>query len=260
MQPEMTELPVPAAADPSTNKEAALRRSPRVIFRSKHQTAMFIVGIVAYCAGLIAMIPARYVVPEGDRVQIGGTAWNGEAVLGSAMRIEWHWSPLETLMRGGFTAAWRMTGADTDLAGMVMPGRHTLRLLDVSGQADGTLLDAAAPDLPFSCQFIAHVDIRDLQVGGGDQQARGTLRSTPVRCTARIITGASLDLPALRATIEADRNHTGSSGALVTVASQQHLAELRLSRSGALSLWPAPALIARAPIFSSQRLDTTIAW
>jgi hypothetical protein len=226
---------------------------------------LVLIGLLAYCAGLIAMIPASLILPQSDWLKTGGTAWNGEAVLGSAMRIEWHWAPIETLTRCAFTAGWRMTGAQTDLVGLVIPGRHSMRLLDVTGQADGTLLASAAPDLPFTCRFLAQIDLRDVAIGGADQRARGTLRSSPVSCTAQAMPGASvdmpaLDLPAMHAAIGADRTGMGSSGTLVTASGAQPMAELRLARGGALSLWPAPALVARAPLLAQKRLDTTLIW
>ena len=220
---------------------------------------MFItLGVLTYCAGLIAMIPARFVVPDSDQMRVGGTAWNGEAVLGSTMRIAWHWSPMASLLRLGYTANWQMTGGDTDLSGSATPKAGRIVLRDIQGQIDGTLLDAAAPSLPLSCRFLAQVQIAQATLGGKDQLARGTVRSSPVHCTSRTAVAGALDLPALRGTLVPAAGMT--TGALVTTPSRQHLIEARLTSDGALSMWATPDLAARTPLLTGARYDTVIAW
>lgn len=217
-----------------------------------------VIGILAYCAGLIAQIPASIMLPSSDVWQVGGTIWNGEAVIGGATRVEWHWSALASLGRFGFTANWHMTGGDTDLVGTASPGFGRLRLDGVSGVADGSLLSLAAPNLPVTCRFLAQVNIAQMVVGGIDQHAAGSLRTSPVHCTSKALAAAALDLPALHGTI--GPVHGISSGALVTLPSRQHLVETRLYRTGAFSLWPTAALTARVPALQGSRLDTKLGW
>ncbi len=215
-------------------------------------------GFLAYAAGLIAMIPAAVVLPKSELWQVGGTIWNGEAVIGGTNHVEWHWSPIASLSRLAYAANWHMTGGATDLVGTVSPGPGRLRLERVSGVADGSLLDLAAPNLPVTCRFLAQVSLDTVVVGGSDQHATGSLRTSPVHCTAKALAAAALDLPALHGTI--GQRPGLSSGALFTLPSHQHLVEARLYRSGAFSLWPTAALTARVPALGGMRLDTTIGW
>ncbi len=215
-------------------------------------------GILAYCAGLIALIPASAVLPKSDVWQVGGTIWNGEAVIGGTSRIAWRWSALASLSHLALTANWHMTGGATDLAGTASPGMGRLRLDGVSGVADGTLLSLAAPNLPVTCRFLAQVQIDRMIVGGSDSQAVGSLRSSPVHCTAKALATAAIDLPALHGTI--GPVHGLSSGAVFTLPSRQHLVEARLYGTGAFSLWPTAALTARVPALGGMRLDTVVRW
>lgn len=189
---------------------------------------------------------------------MGGTIWNGEAVLGGTTRLDWQWSPIASLSRLAFAANWHMTGGDTDLIGTAAPGFSRLRLDNVSGVADGNLLNLAAPALPVMCRFLAQVNIDTMTVGGSDQQVSGNLRSSPVHCTAKALAAAALDFPALHGRI--GPAHGLSSGALITLPSGQHLVEARLYSTGAFSLWPTAALTARVPALGGTRLDTTVNW
>ncbi len=221
-------------------------------------------GVLAYAAGLIAMIPAQLVLPKSELWQVGGTIWNGEAVLGGTARIDWQWSPIASLSRLGFAANWHMTGGATDLVGTVSPGLGRLRLDRVSGVADGGLLALAAPNLPVTCRFLAQINLDTLVIGGSGQRASGSLRTSPVHCSVKALgtangpVAAALDLPALHGNI--GPAHGLSSGALFTLPSHQHLVEVRLYDTGAFSLWPTAALTARAPALSGMRLDTTAHW
>jgi hypothetical protein len=236
-----------------------LQDSPVLPRRSRRRLTMFaLIGVLAYCVGLFAMIPASVVLPKSDRWQVGGTIWNGQAVLGGTTRVDWQWSPIASLSRFAFAVNWHMTGADTDLIGTAAPGFSRLRLDGISGVADGNLLAAAAPDLPVTCRFLAQVSLDTVIVGGNDQQALGNLRTSPVHCNAKVLATAALDLPALHGTIGA--KHGLSSGALFTTPSGQHLVEARLSNTGAFSLWPTAALTTRVPALAGTRLDTTVQW
>ncbi len=214
--------------------------------------------VLAYCGGLIAMIPASLMLPKSDRWQIGGTIWNGEAVPDGTTRLSWRWSPIASLSRGGFAANWHMTGGATDLVGIATLGLGRLRLDNVSGVADGAMLDLAAPALPVTCRFLAQVSIDTLVIGGSDQRASGSLRTSPVHCSAKAVAAASLDLPALHGMIS--QTHGLSSGAFFTLPARQHLVEARLTSAGAFSLWPTAALTARLPALRGTRLDTTVRW
>lgn len=205
---------------------------------------------------MIVTIPAAWLLPKSDRWQVGGTIWNGEAVVAGTTRLVWHWSPLASLRQFAFAADWHMTGGNTDLVGTGTPGLGRMRLDNVSGVADGNLLEAVAPNLPVTCRFLAQVSLDTIILGGDAQQIAGNLRTSPVHCTAKALAVAALDLPPLHGTI--GPAHGLSSGALFTLPSRQHLVELRLSSSGAFSLWPTAALTARSPALAGLRYDTTL--
>ena len=236
----------------------ALPQSPVMPRLSRRRPIMFVlVGLLAYCFGLIAMIPASLVLPKSDRWQVGGTIWNGEAVLGGTTSLNWQWSPIASLSRFAFAANWHMTGGNTDLIGSASPGFSRLQIDNVSGVADGNLLNLAAPTLPMTCKFLAKVNLDTLTVGGSNQQASGNLRTSPVHCTAKGLAIAALDFPALNGKISPA--HGLSSGALITLPSGQHLVEARLYTTGAFSLWPTAALIGRVPALGGTRLPASTA-
>jgi hypothetical protein len=131
------------------------------------------------------------------------------------------------------------------------------------------MLNLAAPNLPVTCRFLAQVELATLVIGGNDSQAAGSLRTSPVHCavkaggTANALAATAVDLPALHGTIGPAHGSSMqglSSGALFTLPSRQHLVEVRLHNTGALSLWPTAALTARVPALGGTRLDTTVNW
>ncbi len=248
----MTARIAAADVDPLALGQPPVARRPL----RRRTLAFVLTGVVAYLLGLIALIPARAVMAESDRVRVGGTIWRGEAVIASTVHVEWTFAPLTTLTHLAYSADWRLTGGATDLAGSATRGGGVLRLEGVSGQADGTLLAVAAPRLPIACNFLADVAIDRIVIGGAAQQALGTLRTSPVKCVASAAVGAPLDLPALRG--EITPNATGSGGALATAMRGEDLIEVRLSRNGALSIWPTARATRLAPFLSGQRYDTLI--
>lgn len=253
MRSGMTAETAAADVDP-----LALQQPPVARRRLPGRAVMFLaVGLIAYLLGLIAMIPARAVLRESDNLRVGGTIWNGEAVLGSAIRIEWRFSPLSSLASLGFSADWRATGGGTDLVGGATARGGAVRFDAITGQADGTLLAALAPQLRFSCRFAAQVAIDHLVLGGGGQEAVGTLKTSPASCAARGMEAVPVAVPALRAEIGPGQG--GTSAALMTVR-RLHLVEARLSPAGALSIWPTANAVGLAPFLAGQRYDARIDW
>ena len=252
MQSGMTAQIAAADVDPM-----ALQEPPVVKRRLRRPTVLFItLGLVAYSLALVAQIPARSVVHENDRMLVGGTIWHGEAVLASALRIEWHWSPLATLTNLRFTADWRMTGGGTDLIGSAALASKGFALSGISGQADELTLDTLAPNLPLSCRFVAAVAIKYLVVGGSDQMADGTIRTSNASCTARGIASPPLELAAMSGAITTGPQF--SSGTLATAVSHQAMFEMRLTRAGSLSFWPTTNAVRMIPPLAEWRYDTII--
>ncbi len=251
MRQGMTAQIAAADVDPDALQEPPVARRPL----SRPTVLFALVAVLAYLLGIVAFIPARALVAESDSLRVGGTIWTGQAVLASAIRIEWKWSPLATLTRLGFTADWHATGGSTDLAGTVTRRGGSYDLSQVSGQADGMLLDSLGLNLPLTCRFVADVAIDRLVLGGANQQVSGKLRSSPASCNGRAL-AASVELPAMQG--EAVAGAQSSIGALSTVAGRVHLIELRLARDGNLSLWPTNAAVGVAPLLAGMRWDMKV--
>lgn len=253
MQAGLTAKIAAADVDP-----VAQQVPPVVAHRVRRRTIIFVViGILAYFLGLIAMIPAAALIDESDRVQVGGTIWNGEAVLASSIRVEWVLAPLASLGNGAFSADWHLSGGGNDLAGEASRRGDQWRVANVAGQIDGSLLDAAFPHLPLSCRFTGDVRIDRARLGGGDgQQVLGSLRTGPANCYARQATALPVELPEMIANIGPIAN--GSGGALMTATGRAHLIEMRLSPQGMLSIWPTQFAVERVPFLAGQRYDTKV--
>ena len=150
-------------------------------FRANRRLLIFTgIGVAAYLLALIAGIPARLLLPLPDAV---GTIWHGEASLASGNRIAWHWAPLRSLIRFGFAADFTVTGSETSLAGraLLRPGRMILD--NVSGSADGALLEAVARP-SFACLVRMQIDIEQIAIGSGARSAQGRIQGEPGVCQA----------------------------------------------------------------------------
>ena len=234
----------------------ALQQSPVTRRRLRDRASVFaLIAVLAYLAGLIAQIPARTLITESDKLKAGGTIWNGEAVRGSTIRLDWRFAPLRSLTSLALSADIHITGGGTDLAGKATRQNGGLVLTDMTGQIDGSLLDVLAPDLPLSCRFVAQAKIAWLALSGTAQGAAATMQLSPATCTAPSGT-LPVTLPASRFEV---RPVGGTSvGALSTQAGRVHLIELRLSPEGNLSVWPTGALVRTAPVLAGVRYDTRI--
>ncbi|MBW8784122.1 MAG: hypothetical protein JF593_05715 [Novosphingobium sp.] len=212
--------------------------------------------MLAYTAGLIAKIPARTVFPENENLRIAGSVWGGEAVYGSVLTLQWRWAPLTSLANLAYSVDWRLSGGGTDLSGRASIGARGYHLSRVSGQANGTLLDALLPTLPLSCRFDAEVAIDKLVFGGGSDEARGRMRTSPMRCGGRGMSERGADLPAMSGSIALDRGV--SSGLLTSLSSHLRMIEIRLARSGELTVSPTENALRLAPALAGLRLSTKL--
>ncbi len=191
---------------------------------------------------------------------VSGTIWHGEAALPGGDRLEWRFAPLRTLTSLAFAADFTVTGAQTDLAGRAAFTPSTVRLDSVAGRADGSLLRAAFPDLPFACELGLLVDVPRLTLGNGATDVAGEIRSTPGTCTARS-GGVAAPVPALLATARAAGPN--STALLVTPATQrrQTLARTVFTRDGRVAITIPPAGAALLPFASPPgglSLETTL--
>lgn len=214
------------------------------------------VGAITYLIGLIAMIPAAAFIDENDRLEVGGTIWNGQAVVDATMLLDWDFSILSSIANFGWSADWHLTGGASDVTGNLTQAGDELHLENIVGQADGMLLDTLFPKLPLTCQFLADLRFEHLRLGGDNQQGLGKLQTGPVACSAKGIGMIPIDLPALEGDMVPGEDAT--SGALMTTAGQDRLIELRLSPEGSLSIWPTQIATRRLPFLRGQRYDTMV--
>jgi hypothetical protein len=138
------------------------------------------VGVAAWLVALVATIPAQVAVPLPDA---SGTLWHGTAPVDANNRIEWRWAPLRSLFAFGFAVDWEVTGPGSALAGRALLRPGSKRIEDVSGTADGGLLQRIG-GFSFACAMRLQVDIKEIRLGGSDQRLEGRVRSDPGVCQA----------------------------------------------------------------------------
>ena len=194
---------------------------------------------------------------ESERLRLGGTVWNGNAVLGSTVQVDWVVSPLASISRLGFSAQFHLTGGGSDLAGQVTQRGEQFQIDDMSGQVSGELLEALFPRLPVRCGFEGDLRVDKLRLGGSGQTLQGNLLTGPVTCFSKDVAGIPVEFAGLTGTVR--QTSTDSTGAIASKGAESlSLVEIRLTREGALSIWPTQMAVARAPFLASQRYDTVI--
>lgn len=199
------------------------------------------------------MLPARFAVDWGPRWQMAGTVWNGEAVLDGAYRLSWRWAPLRSLAAFAFAGDVRLAGGGTDIAGSVISSGRRLRFDGLSGRADGALLAALDPALPFACETALEVDLPRLIVDRARSSAVGEVRAGSGSC-ATPGAGPNMVLPALLATLRAGPGGT-TIGALSPIGQARlHLAEGSIA-GGRLTVALTPAGAAALPFARGLRID-----
>jgi hypothetical protein len=160
-------------------------------------------GIGAYLLALIVTLPASVVIKNQPwRTGVAGTVWNGEVGVAGGAKFEWHMAPLRSLTSLAYAADWKATGPDTDLGGRVLAHFGGRMVLDkVSGAADGSLLQALQPNLPFTCDLTLQVEMERIAIGGGAGCSAAPRRAIPAAAAPRNA-GAASALPALILTAE----------------------------------------------------------
>jgi hypothetical protein len=172
-------------------------------------------GAVAYCATLVATLPADVALPAASLpARLGGTLWHGDALLAGGSRIEWRWAPLRSLASLGLAVDWHATGAGTDLAGQALLHPGAIRIDGMGGHADGAFLAEIAPDLPFTCNVRFAVDLPQIATGGDAPHVAGEILSDAGTCRNK---AAGSDMPVLPLAIVAGR---AAGGSRVSVAPQ----------------------------------------
>ncbi|WP_156679473.1 hypothetical protein [Sphingomonas profundi] len=190
---------------------------------------------MTYGIALLATLPASLVVPAGAPVEaIGGTVWRGDVALPGGNRVAWAWAPLRSLGRLGFAVDLAVTGPRTALGGRALLRPGAVQLDNVAGRADGALLAAALPGLPFSCDLALAVDVPHAAIGGEAPAFLGRVRGDPGTCRPKA-GGAATATPALIAT-----GRQEGADARITVSPQgqtrTRFVEVLLAPGGALNV------------------------
>lgn len=207
-----------------------------------------LLGLVTYGLSLAATAPARLLLGEGGPFQtVSGTIWAGEAAMAEGHALRWTWSPLGTLFKLGLAADVRVDGPDTDLRGEALVRPGSWALTELEGAADGSLLRALFPSLPFSCGVSLRADVARLAAGGNAPGADGTLRTTAGACSlAGAAPGFGTELPALVATSSIDVS--GSAGWLAPAGERgRRLVTWTMTPENRLSVQITPAGAALLP-------------
>lgn len=252
----------PSAAIPASSSVAS---SSVLVPLNRHRRRILLfsgLGAGAYLLALLATIPARLLVPDDVPAlsAVSGSIWHGEAALPGGDRLTWRFAPLRTLASLRFSADLAVSGAQTDLAGRIALTPSTVRLDSVTGRAGGTLLQAAFPDLPFTCDLGLQVDVPRLILGTGTPQITGDIRSTPGSCTPRT-GGVASPVPALLATARAAGPATTALVITPLTERRRTLATTRFSPGGAVAITIRPAGAALFPFASPPgglSLETTL--
>lgn len=175
-------------AESSGRPADAPQISEIIVEGARRRLILFVgIGIAAYVVALVATIPASAVLSNGAwRSGVAGTIWNGEVGVAGGSRLEWHWAPLRSITSLGFAVDWRATGANTDLGGRAVLGTSSVAIDSVSGSADGSLLAAIQPNLPFTCDVRMQAEFPRIRVGGSDQQVVGRLNTEAGSCAPKV--------------------------------------------------------------------------
>lgn len=185
---------------------------------------------------MLVTMPASVVIKNRPwRTGVAGTVWNGEVGVAGGSKIEWQMAPLRSLTSLAFAADWKASGPNTDLGGRVVAHLGGRVVLDhVSGTADGTLLRALQPNLPFTCNIVMQIEMERVAIGGGTQAIDGKVTSEPGSCRPKGA-GAATALPALLMAAE----HVGPRSAIrIAPMAQQRrtLVDMTLAEDGTLDL------------------------
>ncbi|UZK70505.1 type II secretion system protein N [Sphingomonas sp. S1-29] len=165
------------------------------------------IGIAAYVAAMVATMPASVFLKNKPwRTGVAGTVWNGEVGVAGGSVVAWEWAPLRSLTSLGFAVDWTAKGPDTDLGGQALLRGGGVRLDNVSGSADASLLAAVFPKLPFACQLTMQLELPRLRLGGDGQLVEGNATIDPGSCSARAkgaaVPGIASATPAMILTAE----------------------------------------------------------
>jgi hypothetical protein len=246
MRQGLTAAIAAADADPDSSQTIPLEPRPR-------WKRFAIIGLVAYLVALVAVLPARFAMDWGQRWQMSGTVWNGEAVLDGAYRLTWRWAPLRSLASLAFAADVRVEGPGTDIAGAASSRGGALRFDGLAGQGDGALLTALDRTLPFTCEMALDINLPRLVIDRGRTQIVGEVRTGSGRC-AGAGQSASATVPPLIATMRTAADGSTEAALAPVGQGRLHLMEGSIAQ-GRLKIGLTPAGEAAMPFAQSFQVD-----
>jgi hypothetical protein len=195
---------------------------------------------LVFAISLAATMPAsalrNFIDLPPQITDLQGTIWHGTARLQDGYALRWD-GQFGALILARLSANVTLTGADTQLMGVVQISPWMLALCDVTGWAGPGLL-ALAPGLPFDgCTSRAIVDVPLVSFGRGQAAAEGRIDIAAGDCTD--FNGDSIQVPAMTLTLHsegkdavADLADTGSALAQLIVAGDRRLL-IRVEPAGA---------------------------
>jgi hypothetical protein len=141
------------------------------------------IGIVAYALAMLVTMPASVFLKNRPwRTGVAGTIWSGEVGVAGGSVVRWDWAPLRSLTSLGFAVDWRANGEDTDLGGQALLAPGGVRLDQVSGSADGSLIALLLPRLGVRCDLTMQAEFPRLSVGPGRGLVEGQATIDPGSC------------------------------------------------------------------------------
>ncbi len=160
------------------------------------------IGIAAYAIAMLATMPASVFIKNRPwRTGVAGTVWSGEVGVAGGSIVRWTFAPLRSLTSLGFAVDWRASGENTDLGGQALLRPGGVRLDNVSGTANGTLLSALLPDVGFACDLTMQAEFPHLSFGPGHSLVEGQATIDPGACR-KTPDGAPVPTPAMILTAE----------------------------------------------------------
>jgi hypothetical protein len=220
-----------------------------------------VLGIAAYAVAMIATIPASAVLKNRPwRAGISGTVWNGEVGITGGGQAEWRWAPLRSIAGLGYAADWKLRGPDTELGGRAIAGFTSVVFDKVSGSANAGLISVLRPNLPFTCDMTAQIEMERMEMGGSGQMMQARVLSDPGSCGMRGMAAARTQVPALLFTAEKTGNATRIRLAPATQR-MKTLIEGTLSPTGQLELTLTPEgaqMLPFLPLPPGQPFRTTL--
>lgn len=143
-------------------------------------------AVGTYLMGLILYLPAEAAV--GRAREAVGTVWKGEASLEPGFALGWAVHPLRSIASLGPAGQVAVRGPDTAIVGDALWRSDALVLRRAEGVGSLRLVNATAPNLPFSCDGELSLTATDLAIGGG-RTGQGRLRTGPATCAgANLVT------------------------------------------------------------------------